>query len=126
MLDAGFVDAFDEFPADEDARDGGVAEAADHVGLDRGGGRVEGAVLDMIAGEDGPDLFAVRAPRGVVENDALAAPGRSRARAGEAEQHSGCQNDEAQAANGGSTSRHHVFTRGGSKPVIVTQKQMLH
>lgn len=100
MLDAVFVHAFDERAADEHARDGGVAEAPDHVGLDLGGGRVQDAVLDIVAGENGPDLFAVRAPGGVVEHDALAAAGQGRVRA-EAEQHGDRQDDEVQAASDG-------------------------
>ena len=71
----GFVDALDKDAADYGARDGGVAKPPDHDLLDLRGGRVEHRVFDVVAGEDGPDLPAIGAPRRVVHDDAFAAPG---------------------------------------------------
>jgi hypothetical protein len=122
LLDAGLVHAFDQRAADQGSRDGGVAEAPDHVGLDRRGGRVEDAVFDVVAGEDLSHLPAIGAPRGVVEHDALAAPGPGRVRA-EAEQTSGRRRtDEGEAAE--NVLCHSFSPKVGA--LVVRPEQMLH
>ena len=59
MLDPRLVDALDNDAADQGPRDGGVAEPLDHDSLDLWRRRVEDAVSDVVACEDGPHLPAI-------------------------------------------------------------------
>jgi hypothetical protein len=78
LLDARLVDPLDHDASDHSARYGGIAKLPQHHGLDARSSRIEDGVLDVIAREDRPNLFAVAAPRRIVQNDALAAAGQGR------------------------------------------------
>ena len=99
LLDARLVDALDQDAADHGARDGGVAKPLEHDRLDLRGRRVEDGVSDVVTREDGPDLLAIGAPRGVVHDNALAAPGLGRGR-GKTEERSRRRHDHLRATNG--------------------------
>ncbi len=104
LLDARLVDAFDNDAADHGAGDGGVAKLPQHDGLDLRGRRIQDAVPDVIARKDGPDLFAIGAPRGVVQNNALAAAGLGRSRSKREQRSRHCRSNEM--VNDGNGSQH--------------------
>lgn len=75
LYDPRLVDAFDDDVTNHRARDPRIAEPPQHDRLDSGRGRVEDAVSDVIAREDGPNLSAIGTPPSIVHDDVLATAG---------------------------------------------------
>ena len=105
LPDPRLVHALDKDAADYGARNGSVAKPLEHDRLDLRGRRIEDRVSDVVPREDGPDLPAIRAPRGVVHDDAFAAPGLGGDRKAEQRGRSG-RRDHARVTHNGSASRH--------------------
>lgn len=60
LPDPRLVHALDKDAADYGARNGSVAKPLEHDRLDLRGRRIEDRVSNVVAGEDGPDLPAIR------------------------------------------------------------------
>ena len=105
LPDPRLVHALDKDAADYGARNGSVAKPLEHDRLDLRGRRIEDRVSDVISREDGPDLPAIWTPRGVIHDDAFAAPGLGRDRKAEQRGRSG-RRDHARVTHKGSASRH--------------------
>jgi hypothetical protein len=110
LPDPHLVNALDKDAADYGARNGSVAKTLEHDRLDLGGRRVEDRVSDLVPREDGPDLPAIWTPRGVIHDDAFAAPGLGGDRKAEQRCRSG-RYDRARVIHNGSASRHCFPTR---------------
>ena len=60
LPEPGRVNALDQYAAEYGARNSSVAKPLEHDRLDLRGRRIEDRVSDVVAGEDGPDLPAIR------------------------------------------------------------------